>query len=669
MARYDYESTQQYAEQAFDKAKKYNEEQVKKQEKFAKRLLTFDTAVKGANFLINQRADELESSFGPAKSKYKSYVQNAEATTTYWNQVNQQGGVDYLQKQIYDSYLNAAKEVKPFEEVKNISGWIYNEATTKANELYSALEKTATQAKSVPTLEDFIKDYEKFEDIQAPRTLFGAATKGIKRILGRENSETLEYKKQIAKDKLFNTDVIKEIDEFAELAETYDKLGYDTPGLIRKMEAQFKKNIGKKIQSSELKEYKYPIAGTNVEKHELIDVIRYEDGSVSTNVILSNDSVNTDLVMTEAAEVSLLMKVKPEAQDEVIKILKKGGKGQALKTNVSEAVAWLNKNNGLKVEITDLKGAIDVSNALYQAELQGKFDKETNMPMVKMNDETREYEVLPTFMPQAIKEGWDKKTYIQRQLDNMQMNYEVNQYKKGNINDELINTTSIESQITDPTKLKEFNSVIENPNSNVYKFTQFKIKNKTSGTVDITDGNPVDLNMFFPNIISGQGIIKYDIDNNKYYVEGTDKTLKPKFNVIDLNPKNDRNKDNNNIVFKVPTQDEINELADMPKAMVTSSLKQLEKVNIELENTDNLTSKELNILTRKKLNLQNAISKNLGRTPVSLPSLRNLNEKKLTDKLNGLKTKQRFQLQNMTLEEQKKLNEEINDIEQQLQQL
>ena len=666
MARYDYESTQQYAEQAFDKAKKYNEEQVKKQEKFAKRLLTFDTAVKGANFLINQRADELESSFGPAKSKYKSYVQNAEATTTYWNEVNQQGGVDYLQKQIYDSYLNAAQEVKPFDEVKNISGWIYNEATTKANELYSALEKTATQAKYVPTLEDFIKDYEKFEDIQAPRTLFGAATKGIKRILGRENSETLEYKKQIAKDKLFNTDVIKEIDEFAELAETYDKLGYDTPGLIKKMESQFKKGIGKKIQSSELKEYKYPIAGTNVEKHELIDVIRYEDGSVSTNVILSNDSVNTDLVMTEAAEVSLLMKVKPEAQDEVIKILKKDGKGQALKTNVSEAVAWLNKNNGLKVEITDLKGAIEVSNALYQAELQGKFDNETNMPMVKMNDETREYEVLPTFMPQAIAEGWDKKTYIQKQLDNMQMNYEVNQSKKGNINDDLINTTSIESQITDPSKLKEFNSLIENQNSNLYQFTQSQIKNKTSGTVDITGGAPVDLNKFFPDIISGQGIIKYDIDNNKYYVEGTDQKLKPKFNVIDLNPKNDRNEDNNNIVFKVPTQDEINELADMPKAMVTSSLKQLEKVNVELENTDNLTSKELNILTRKKLNLQNAISKNLGRTPVSL---RNLNEKKLTDKLNGLKTKQRFQLQNMTLEEQKKLNEEINDIEQQLQQL
>ena len=116
MARYDYESTQQYAEQKFSDAKQYNEEQAKKQEKFYKRLLGLKTFVKGANALINQNADKLESSFGPAKAKYKSYIQNAEATTTYWNEVQKNGGVDYLQKQIYDSYLSSAKEVKPFDE-------------------------------------------------------------------------------------------------------------------------------------------------------------------------------------------------------------------------------------------------------------------------------------------------------------------------------------------------------------------------------------------------------------------------------------------------------------------------------------------------------------------------------------------------------------------------
>jgi len=51
MARYDYEGTQQYAEQKFAEARQYNEEQSKKQEKFAKRLLVFDTVVKGANAL------------------------------------------------------------------------------------------------------------------------------------------------------------------------------------------------------------------------------------------------------------------------------------------------------------------------------------------------------------------------------------------------------------------------------------------------------------------------------------------------------------------------------------------------------------------------------------------------------------------------------------------
>ena len=255
MSRYDYESTQQYAEQKFAEAKQYNEEQIKKQEKFSKRLLAFDTVVKGANVLLNQRANELESSFGPAKAKYKSYIQNAEATTTYWNEVQKNGGKSYLQKQIFDSYLAAAKDTNPYKDIESISGWINEQATEKANELYTALENKATQAKDVPTLTDFINDYENFTNIQAPRTLFGAATKGIKRILGRENSETLEYKKQIAKDKLFNTDVIKEIDEFAQFADVYDKLGYNTPELLTKMNEQFVEGkggeLGKKIAKTE----------------------------------------------------------------------------------------------------------------------------------------------------------------------------------------------------------------------------------------------------------------------------------------------------------------------------------------------------------------------------------------------------------------------------------
>jgi len=612
MSRYDYQGTLDYAQKKIDEARVSREKTAKDQEKFSKRLLGINTLVKGANYLVNQRADELESSFGPAKAKYKSYIQNAEATTTYWNDIQKNGGVDYLQKQIYDSYLASAKEVKPYEDVENISGWIYEQATEKANELYSVLEQKATQAKDVPTMKDFMDDYENFTEIQAPRTLFGAATKGIKRILGRENAETLEYKKQIAKDKLFNTDVIKEIDEFAELAETYDKLGYDTPGLIRKMEKQYKDGLGKKLKSAEIKEFSFP-SSPGKTTNQLLNIIRYTDGSVSTEVVKESTGLDTSAVMTETAETGLLMKVQPEFQGEFIKILEKNGNGNALKSNISEAISEGTKNNWFKVDLSNMNEAMKFINENYQAELQGKLDEKTGLPMVKMNDETREWEVLQEFRSLAIKEGWDKPTYIQTQLDQMKINYTVNQVKKGNIGIDKANTTSIESQITDPSKLKEFNSVIENPNSNVYKFTQSKIKGKTSGVVDITNGNPVDLNMFFPDIVDGKGIIKYDIDNNKYYVEGTEGNLQPKFKVIDLSYNNNKGQDE--VEFILPTEEQIEKLANQPAILVRQNINKRNKLLEDLKDKENLSSIEIKSKENQIKKAEDIITKNITRLP------------------------------------------------------
>ena len=416
MSRYDYESTQQYAEQKFAEAKKYNEEQIKKQEKFSKRLLAFDTVVKGANALINQRADELESSFGPAKAKYKSYIQNAEATTTYWNDIQKNGGKSYLQDQIFNSYLAAAKKEKPYKDVENISGWIYNEATTKANKLYSVLEQKAIQARDVPTMEDFIKDYENFTEIQAPRTLFGAATKGIKRILGRENAETLEYKKNIAKEKLFNTDVIKEIDEFAGFADTYDKLGYDTPGLIKKMNEQFVEGkqgvIGKKVKSSSIEKFDL---GNTV---KVISFVEYEDGTTAKPKVLIEEKKNDMSSTIQGVNlVSMVSNIKDEKVNDFMKILNGTG-NVALKTNTGDAYIWAIQNDAIKINLDDAKKANDLVNNIYQDVLQGKFTKEGE-PMFEQDINTKEYRVRASFKSQAKAEGWDAETFKQTQLDKL----------------------------------------------------------------------------------------------------------------------------------------------------------------------------------------------------------------------------------------------------------
>ena len=74
MARYDYEGQLEFAEQKISEARKYREKQAKKQEKFAKRLLMFDTVVKGGNFLINQRAAEADANQLPQKAAYENLI-------------------------------------------------------------------------------------------------------------------------------------------------------------------------------------------------------------------------------------------------------------------------------------------------------------------------------------------------------------------------------------------------------------------------------------------------------------------------------------------------------------------------------------------------------------------------------------------------------------------
>jgi len=527
MSRYDYQGTLDYAQQKIDEARESREKTIKDQEKFSKRLFGFDKLVKGASFLVNQRADELESSFGPAKAKYKSYIQNAEATTTYWNEVQKNGGVDYLQKQIYDSYLASAKEVKPFDEVKNISSWIYDEATTKANELYSALEQKAIQAKDVPTMEDFMNDYENFVEIQAPRTLFGAATSGIKRILGRENAETLEYKKSIAKEKLFNTDVIKEIDEFAKFADTYDKLGYDTPGLIKKMNEQFVEGkqgeIGKKTKSSTIQ--KFDLGNTI----KVVSFVEYEDGTTAKPKVLLEEKKNDMSSTIQPTNlISMARNIKDDKVDEFLKILS-NGKGTHLKANTSDAYMWAIENDAIKINLDDAKKANDLVDNIYQDVIQGKFTKE-GMPMFEQDMNTKEYRVRPEYLSQAKSEGWDAETFKQTQFDKLGINYKINQELESTGEKGIKGLTGFD-KVTDTT-LKD---LVSNPSSLISKYTLDIIGNKTSGVIDLTQGKSVDLEQFLPDSgLKGTGIIKYDIDNNEYYIKKTEDEDGSNFKSINL---------------------------------------------------------------------------------------------------------------------------------------
>jgi phage-related tail fiber protein len=118
MARYDVDEQLSFVQSQLDKARESREKSAKEQEKFSKKLLVTDTILKGATSYLNYRADKLDQANAPARSKYQSYIKNANDTLTYWDTVTKNGGKDYLQKQIFNSYLEAAKTERPFEEVQ-----------------------------------------------------------------------------------------------------------------------------------------------------------------------------------------------------------------------------------------------------------------------------------------------------------------------------------------------------------------------------------------------------------------------------------------------------------------------------------------------------------------------------------------------------------------------
>jgi len=81
MARYD-DGGVEFAQQQFDRARDYKEEQAKKQEKFSKKLQIANMAVTGVTGILNQKADALEASRATQRAHYLTQLENAKGWQT-----------------------------------------------------------------------------------------------------------------------------------------------------------------------------------------------------------------------------------------------------------------------------------------------------------------------------------------------------------------------------------------------------------------------------------------------------------------------------------------------------------------------------------------------------------------------------------------------------------
>ena len=171
MSRYDYQGTLDYAQKKIDEARVSREKTARDQEKFTKKLLGVNALVKGANYLINQRADELDAKQLPQKAAYQNLINRSQSfRTSEAARVKAGTSVeDYLENKYYTQLSNEAQQDFSYLSPAQYNKALREEASKLAKNNLSSYNSLIKSTKNIPTFEDFTNYYEQQAD--TPRNI------------------------------------------------------------------------------------------------------------------------------------------------------------------------------------------------------------------------------------------------------------------------------------------------------------------------------------------------------------------------------------------------------------------------------------------------------------------------------------------------------------------
>ena len=326
MARYESDAVG-FAEKQFEGLRQREDKRAQQQKKREDKLLLLKTAAKGANALINQRADQLEANQAHIKAAYQSHIGKAEQIKELEAQINKSGrtATDFFQNSYYGTLTEqAAKEAKEQGLALTQQNFtlLRQKAHDMAREKADAFKGAVIQANDLPSLEDFKLNWEKHSKLQAPRTIFGAMSKQALNFFKKETPETLAYKEGKAKDALFKTPLKNEFTEFETIYKTYDALGFDATPVLNALDKQDKRKKIKSTQMISTRDYKNAKGGYV----PLITTVHteYEDGTYELEKLDIQNSEIIDNQMVKPDEISKFVDtLQPSVRGDFLKDIEK----------------------------------------------------------------------------------------------------------------------------------------------------------------------------------------------------------------------------------------------------------------------------------------------------------------------------------------------------------
>jgi len=373
---YDVEGDIKFAEQKIEESRKIKEQRAKEQEKFAKRLTAVDTIIRGGEFLINQRANELDTQQAWKKASYETMLGRAENIRNE-ELLRQKTGIsqeDYLTNSIYNTLLQTAQEDNPNLDFDAARSVFKVEARNLAKLRLPDYQKLVNVSMEFPKFENFDKEYEKVSEI--PRSIFGWLSSGVKNIARAETPETISYKEQKAKDALYGTPMYSKFTELGESIKNYDIISNNTIDVQAIIDKAKEQDLvkGKVIDSLSKVEQRTIPTGRGTQRVDTILTItrKTENGEIkSESQVLNSSSHSTADNFIKLADIdNLVNTVKPEHRDSVRKILNSDPAGATLST-YEEAQNYINANPTiLNINWTDEKNIAESFQDWYTSQIR-----------------------------------------------------------------------------------------------------------------------------------------------------------------------------------------------------------------------------------------------------------------------------------------------------------
>ena len=524
MSRYDYQGTLDYAQKKIDEARVSREKTARDQEKFTKKLLGVNALVKGANYLINQRADELDAKQLPQKAAYQNLINRSQSfRTSEAERVKAGTSVeDYLENKYYTQLSNEAQQDFSYLSPAQYNKALREEASKLAKNNLSSYNSLIKSTKNIPTFEDFTNYYEQQAD--TPRNIASWIGSKTKRFIKKETEETLKLKNERADDALYGTAMFDKFGELSTSLKAYDAVtdkGIDAAKIINKLNLKsggFSKDLSQQVTKKEIDK----VSGKVKEITYLKGATFKKDGSGMVEFLPEN-TVILDITITKTdddrvlqSDVNKLFELAGKDSHSALSDMLKNADGRPTFKQYQEAREYLSSNpSSYAIDWQDEKAKGDAFPDWFSTQIIGVKDSEGNYIAGDSNGDGV-YTLLPSQRKIAEDMGYSQEQmrdkFNKLGSESNASNQTIEEIKEI----EISNAIDLKESIPDNLR-QDYTNLFTGDNAPVTELIGNQIIKAKNENLNIIDLGRLDLELMFPNLgLSGEAHLYYNRKTNQF---------------------------------------------------------------------------------------------------------------------------------------------------------